>query len=294
MNAQILRNLIMRYGARIGVPKEIRELIWHVTDHDFRSNGFSYPGQKRLAERMGYSSVESIRKIAKKAHDQGWLLVFPGKGQGNATRYHITEKLVRELQPHFKEEAKNAVDKFNEEPPTLFGINPYDGSTKPLPKFDQTPTPIGGNTINNTAKKTKKEEKRVFYSEFVQMKPKQYKKLIEVYGKVKTLEMIFELDLAIPNQIRKPYKDHYRAILKWVVEECKAVPLKGKSANPLYKPAVQKKPQPEAEPATPEERSKFIAEARDNMASAKAKRFKEMADNKNRTNEPKSMGDILK
>jgi len=293
MNAQILRNLIMRYGAQAGIPKDVRELIWHVTDHDFHSRGFSYPGQQRLAERMGYLNVESIRRIAKKAHAEGWLIVFPGQGQGRATRYHIGEKLVVAMQGFLKKEAEKAIDNFHAEPPTLFGVNPYDDPPKPLRKSNETHTPVGGNTGLKTDPKTVTKEKKAFYSEYVQMKPTEYNKLLEVYGYKQTANMIFTLDLAIPNQTRKPYKDHYRAILKWVVENIKAIPMKGKSANPLLEEEVKKlAPAPvEEERTDPKVVSKAIAEAKDNMVQAK--QLRKLADNKNRTNTPKSIGEIL-
>ncbi len=132
--------------------------------------------------------------------------------------------------------------------------------------------------------KKKMKEEKIFYSEFVQMKPKEYKKLIEVYGRVKTGEAIFTLDLSIPNQIRKPYKDHYRAILSWVMSTIGAVPLRGKSPNSSTK-HVNKNDNRLPEPPPPEMPSKEALE--------KAKRFKEMSDNKNRTNKSQTIGDIL-
>ena len=97
-------------------------------------------------------------------------------------------------------------------------------------------------------KSRKSEENKTFYSECVKMKPAEYNKLIEVYGYKQTANMIFTLDTAIPNQQRKPYKDHYRAILAWVVKEIKAVPILGKNPNPLLKEFKQQK---QSEPELP-------------------------------------------
>ena len=82
-----------------------------------------------------------------------------------------------------------------------------------------------------------------YYSEYVQMKPGQYNKLLEIYGYKQAVNLIFTLDLAITNQLRKPYKCHYSAILSWVVEKIKAVPVNGKTANPLLKNIPQRKQQ---------------------------------------------------
>ena len=97
-------------------------------------------------------------------------------------------------------------------------------------------------------KPKKSEEDKMFYSECVKMKPAEYNKLIEVYGYKQTANMIFTLDTAIPNQQRKPYRDHYRAILAWVVKEIKAVPIPGKNPNPLLKESKLKK---QSEPELP-------------------------------------------
>lgn len=77
-----------------------------------------------------------------------------------------------------------------------------------------------------TKKKAEPEEKKESYGEFgnVLLKPSEYTKLVERYGKEHTDDCIEFLDKYIPNG-KKKYKSHYMAIIQWVdnaVEERKA------------------------------------------------------------------------
>lgn len=145
MKVETLLRLILRYGTKIGLTREQKEFIWHIFDHDFKERGFSYPGQKRLAERMGYTGTESIRRLAKTIHEAGWLIVVPGRGRGQSTRYHITKKLVNALQKHYVVEAESAFDNFVEKTPNLFEYNPSATWRKPQKSVDKTPISVGGN-----------------------------------------------------------------------------------------------------------------------------------------------------
>jgi len=154
MKIEILRNLVLRYGSKIGLKHELILFVWHVLDFDFRNKGLSWPGQQTLAERMGYKSTESIRKLANDVHRAGWFIVEPGKGRGQSTRYHVALKLIDALQPHYQAEAAKVKDRFKD-PPTLFGaFNSMapETPTKNLPNPQQSlakpPTPEGGNSLN--------------------------------------------------------------------------------------------------------------------------------------------------
>ena len=154
MKIEILRNLLLRYGSKIGLKHELILFIWHVLDFDFRNKGLSWPGQETLAQRMGYASIESIRKLANEVHREGWFIVEPGKGRGQSTRYHVALKLIDAVQPFYQDEAEKAKAKFDD-PPTLFGaFNSMvpETPTKDLPKpqlyGEKTPTPIGGSSSN--------------------------------------------------------------------------------------------------------------------------------------------------
>lgn len=105
---------------------------------------------------------------------------------------------------------------------------------------------------------------KIKYSEFVEMTPEQYKRLIDKYGFKQTANMIFTLDLAIPNQLRKPYKCHYRAILSWVVKEVKAVQIcKPENKNNLPEPKFVSK----------ETIHETVMNAKENMKKARIKRI---------------------
>jgi len=154
MKIEILRNLVLRYGSKIGLKHELILFIWHVLDFDFRNKGLSWPGQETLAKRMGYKSTESIRKLANEVQKAGWFIVEPGKGRGQSTRYHVALKLIDAVQPFYQAEAEKTKAKFND-PPTLFGaFNSMapETPTKDLPNPQQSlakpPTPEGGNSLN--------------------------------------------------------------------------------------------------------------------------------------------------
>ena len=61
-------------------------------------------------------------------------------------------------------------------------------------------------------------EQKTPFSEYVKMTQKQYDTLLKKYGKFYTEKAIFVLDTAIPDKKGKPYKDHYRAILRWAMD----------------------------------------------------------------------------
>jgi molybdate-binding protein len=69
--------------------------------------------------------------------------------------------------------------------------------------------------IDINKKKVKVKKK---YSEFVSLTEEQYQKLIEKYGETNTKKFIEKLD-NYKGATGKKYKDDYRAILNWVVEE---------------------------------------------------------------------------
>lgn len=82
-------------------------------------------------------------------------------------------------------------------------------------------------------KKTKKEKPpKHQYSELVFMYESQYDKLVEKYGKPFTEKLIERLDAYKGNG--KKYTDDYRAILSWVIDDCKQ----------KYPSLIAKKPQP--------------------------------------------------
>ncbi len=154
MKIEILRNLVLRYGSKIGLKHELILFIWHVLDFDFRNKGLAWPGQETLAERMGYKSTESIRKLANDVHRAGWFIVEPGKGRGLSTRYHVALKLIDAVQPFYEAEAAKAKDKFKD-PPTLFGAydtmapeTPKNDLPNPQQSLDKTPTTEGGSSLN--------------------------------------------------------------------------------------------------------------------------------------------------
>ena len=63
----------------------------------------------------------------------------------------------------------------------------------------------------------KEKYKKEKYSDHVEITPDQYVALVDRFGQEFAKKCIERLDAAIPNQTRKPYRDHYRAILSWVV-----------------------------------------------------------------------------
>lgn len=70
----------------------------------------------------------------------------------------------------------------------------------------------GKNVKNNTKKIYKKK-----FLDYVFLADDEYQKLVDEYGEEFTQKCIKRLDLHIPNKTGSPYKDHYRAILSWVV-----------------------------------------------------------------------------
>ena len=61
-------------------------------------------------------------------------------------------------------------------------------------------------------------EPKIRYAEFVHMTEKEYQKLVEQYGPENTKRFIAKLD-SYKGSKGKAYKDDYRAILSWVVDE---------------------------------------------------------------------------
>ena len=61
--------------------------------------------------------------------------------------------------------------------------------------------------------------KKIGFSKYVKMTQTEYDKLVYKYGKFHTEKAIFILDNYIPDKKGKPYKDHYRVILRWVMKK---------------------------------------------------------------------------
>lgn len=73
-----------------------------------------------------------------------------------------------------------------------------------------------GKNEKNEKNNTKKIYKKKFL-DYVFLADDEYRKLVDDYGEEFTQKCIKRLDLHIPNKTGSPYKDHYRAILSWVV-----------------------------------------------------------------------------
>ena len=69
-------------------------------------------------------------------------------------------------------------------------------------------------------KKEKNNTKKIYKKKFLDcvfLTDDEYRKLVDDHGEEFTQQCIKRLDLHIPNKAGSPYKDHYRAILSWVV-----------------------------------------------------------------------------
>jgi hypothetical protein len=99
---------------------------------------------------------------------------------------------------------------------------PNKPANKDLTKTQQRPNKdlTTNNNDNNDNNEIMKEEK-INYSEHVKMTPTEYQKLVNDHGEETTQKCIQKLDNYIPNKPGKPYADHYRAILSWVINEVK-------------------------------------------------------------------------
>lgn len=112
IKVEILRNLLLRYGGKIGLkPQEIL-LAWHMLDHDFDGVGYSYPGEARLAERMGFvarpgsvhgqaSCRREVSKWIKRLEAKHLIHVTRRLGVGNRYRFY---GLIKKLLPFYDEE----------------------------------------------------------------------------------------------------------------------------------------------------------------------------------------------
>lgn len=74
--------------------------------------------------------------------------------------------------------------------------------------------------INSPCVKTQKRVEKIKYADYVSMKPEEYQKLVDEYGEQFTKACIQKLDFYKGSK-GKTYKDDYRAIKSWVVDEVK-------------------------------------------------------------------------
>lgn len=83
---------------------------------------------------------------------------------------------------------------------------------------EERPSPDAGKKAKKREKKPKPPKTQ--YAEYVHMLPSEYDKLVNAYGEEFTAKLIEKLD-NYKGSNKKTYADDYRAILNWVVDECK-------------------------------------------------------------------------
>lgn len=155
---EVLRNLLLRYGGKIGLkPQEIL-LAWHMLDHDFDGVGYSYPGELRLAERMGFvsqpgsahgdaSRMKAVSKWIKRLESKHLIHVTRRQGFKNRYRYY---GLIKRLLPFYDEElgrAKKKVAKVDVRQATL----PLDRGVNAPPQRGKRPSHRGVNAPLNSS-----------------------------------------------------------------------------------------------------------------------------------------------
>lgn len=110
MDVHILRNLVMRYGIKLGLSSSQKDCIWQLLDHDWNGKNFVWPGQKRVGERLGIKTRQGIYKIIKILEEKGLIEVIdiPGKNH----RYEWVG-LIKALLPFYQEEIRLAKEKID-------------------------------------------------------------------------------------------------------------------------------------------------------------------------------------
>lgn len=151
-----LRNLLMRYGAQIGLRGNEMQLLWHILDFDFRDTGMSYPPEWKLAERMGFKDERGVRKILKSINEKGLIeisvKIVPGDKRKNVYRWR---KLKKALLPFWQQEVDQTKKDVSE--PENTGTNdPVDTGSKVPTSCDtgsKVPVDIGSKVPVDTGSK---------------------------------------------------------------------------------------------------------------------------------------------
>lgn len=107
IKVEILRNLLLRYGAELGLKSQEVWLLWHMLDHDFDGVGYSFPSELRLAARMGLKCdstskhgkagmMKEVRKWIQRLEEKHLIHVTRRRGKPNRYRYY---GLIKKLLP---------------------------------------------------------------------------------------------------------------------------------------------------------------------------------------------------
>lgn len=101
MDISVLRNLVIRYGAKLNLKPNEQVCLWHLLDHDFTGKGYVFPSESTIAKRMGIKSNRQISRIIQSLNKKGYISIKIIEGFSN--RYTF-KGIVRAAIPFLKEE----------------------------------------------------------------------------------------------------------------------------------------------------------------------------------------------
>lgn len=107
MDISVLRNLVIRYGARLKLKPNEQVCLWHLLDHDFTGKGYVFPSETTIAKKMGLKSKRQVGRLIQNLKEKRYIAVREKPGFSN--RYTFGG-IVRDVTPFLKEE----VDKTKE------------------------------------------------------------------------------------------------------------------------------------------------------------------------------------
>lgn len=148
MDIVILRNLLMRYGIDAGLNGSEQRLLWHLLDHDFNGKGYSFPGLKTIANRMGLKSKQGIIKIIESCERKAFLIVERNPGKLN--RYHF-DLLAQKFALYLEIESNKMSAKTGK-----LGLTGQKSTIKPQfttpvnPSLPHRSTPVDPNSVSNS------------------------------------------------------------------------------------------------------------------------------------------------
>lgn len=114
MEIHVLRNLIFRYGAEIGLKSTEKEILWHLLDFDHNGKGFSFPAESTIAKRMGLVERQVRRLLCQLKEEQ--LISWKQTGRSNRYYYHGIMKVAAKW---LRSETKKVVKKLAKNPDQL-------------------------------------------------------------------------------------------------------------------------------------------------------------------------------
>jgi len=153
MDVRILRNILMRYGAEIGLSSSQKDCIWQLLDHDWNGKNFVFPGNKKIRERLGLTSRQGVQKIIKSLTEKELINVIERPGSSNRYEWY---GLIKALLPFYESEFNATKELANL--PTRVGT-PCQPELAPPANSSLPPCQpeLARNTISNTSNEHKKE-----------------------------------------------------------------------------------------------------------------------------------------